>query len=268
MSEGKSINLRKAAKELNIGWSTAVESLGKKGFKVDPKPNTKLTEEMYNALLKEYQGDKIVREEARQIVIGKIRRDDTQPLATERQEPRRNKDFEQDEILIKNTGSFEHHQSTEKAKPVSAPADEPAEGNTEEKQEENALPGVKIVGKIDLDSLNRRLPNEPKKGEGEGKKNRRLRLSQRYSTAKSLLPFLFRLPNQPLLRHPCLCRKKNQSQNQRGNLKCYRNRNLKNPSPKSRSRKCLLSPSRLLRFRRLKKNQRLWSNRRRSSRIK
>ncbi|KAA8484620.1 translation initiation factor IF-2 [Arcticibacter tournemirensis] len=162
MSEGKSINLLKAAKELNIGLSTAVESLGKKGFKVDPKPNTKLTEEMYNALLKEYQGDKIVREEARQIVIGKIRRDDTQPLATERQEPRRNKDFEQDEILIKNTGSFEHHQSTEKAKSVSAPADEPAEGNTEEKQEENALPGVKIVGKIDLDSLNRRPHTEPK----------------------------------------------------------------------------------------------------------
>ena len=99
MSEGKSINLLKAAKELNIGLSTAVESLSKKGFKVDPKPNTKLTEEMYNALLKEYQGDKIVREEARQIVIGKIRREDTPPPA-ERQEPRRSKDFEQDEILI------------------------------------------------------------------------------------------------------------------------------------------------------------------------
>jgi translation initiation factor IF-2 len=107
MSEGKNINLLKAAKELNIGIGTAVESLNKKGFKVEAKPTTKLTEEMYNALLKEYQGDKIVREEARQIVIGKIRRDDAPAPAPapERQEPRRS-DFEQKEILIKNASTF------------------------------------------------------------------------------------------------------------------------------------------------------------------
>ncbi len=114
MSEGKSINLLKAAKELNIGLATAVESLTKKGYKVDPKPNTKLTEEMYDVLLKEYQGDKIVREEARQIVIGKIRRDDTPSSAPEKSEQRHANDFEQEEILIKNTGSF--YTSTRKAK--------------------------------------------------------------------------------------------------------------------------------------------------------
>ena len=31
---------------------------------------------MYDVLLKEFQGDKIVKEEANQIVIGKIRRDE------------------------------------------------------------------------------------------------------------------------------------------------------------------------------------------------
>lgn len=72
----KNINLLKVAKELNIGIGTAVESLNKKGFKVEAKPTTKLTEEMYNALSKEYRGDRILREQARQIVIGKIRRDD------------------------------------------------------------------------------------------------------------------------------------------------------------------------------------------------
>ncbi len=161
MSEGKSINLLKAAKELNIGLSTAVESLGKKGFKVDPKPNTKLSEEMYNALLKEYQGDKIVREEARQIVIGKIRRDDTQPPVAEKTEPRRSRDFEQDEILIKNTGSFNPHSHQEKPKPVPAPAEVKEEHETE--HEETALPGVKVVGKIDLDSLNRKHRQDPHK---------------------------------------------------------------------------------------------------------
>ena len=158
MSEGKSINLLKAAKELNIGLSTAVEALSKKGFTVDPKPNTKLSEEMYSALLKEYQGDKIVREEARQIVIGKIRRDDTPPPA-ERPEPRRNRDFDQEEILIKNTGASAPHPLAEKARV--APADE--EDHASEKHEENALPGVKVVGKIDLDSLNKKPRHEDHK---------------------------------------------------------------------------------------------------------
>ena len=143
MSEGKSINLLKAAKELNIGLSTAVESLTKKGYKVEPKPNTKLTEEMYEALLKDYQGDKIVREEARQIVIGKIRRDDAPAAAPEKQESHRGSDFEQEEILIKNTGSF-IPPPLEKPKPTPAPA---------EPQDEGTLPGVKIVGKIDLGAL-------------------------------------------------------------------------------------------------------------------
>ncbi|HEX8377316.1 MAG TPA: translation initiation factor IF-2 [Pedobacter sp.] len=151
MSEGKSINLLKAAKELNIGLSTAVESLNKKGYKVEPKPNTKLTEEMYEALLKDYQGDKIVREEARQIVIGKIRRDDAPAAAPERQESHRGSDFEQEEILIKNTGSFIPPPS-EKPKPAPAPA---------EPQDEGTLPGVKVVGKIDLGSLGKGR-SEPK----------------------------------------------------------------------------------------------------------
>ncbi|MBC7913393.1 MAG: translation initiation factor IF-2 [Pyrinomonadaceae bacterium] len=147
MSEGRSINLLKAAKELNIGLATAVDSLTKKGYKVEPKPNTKLTEEMYDALLKEYQGDKIVREEASQIVIGKIRRDDVPHTAPDREETRRGSDFEQEEILIKNTGSF-IPQSFEKPKP--APQEESI---PETPKEETGLPGVKVVGKIDLDAL-------------------------------------------------------------------------------------------------------------------
>src|SRR5690606_5917339 len=77
MTEGKSINLLKAAKELNIGIGTAVDFLVKKGFDVESKPSTKLSPDMYTVLLKEFQGDKIVKDEAKQIVIGKIRRDES-----------------------------------------------------------------------------------------------------------------------------------------------------------------------------------------------
>jgi translation initiation factor IF-2 len=161
MSDDKPIILIKAIKELNIGMGTAVEFLNKKGFAAEKSPMFKLTGEMYNALLKEYQGDKIVREEAKQIVIGKIRRDEPE---TEKpvEAPKKNADFEKnEEILIKNAQSFTP--SVEKPKVVETPKEEtPApvaaepvkEVKAEEKVEESALPGVKIVGKIDLNDLN------------------------------------------------------------------------------------------------------------------
>ena len=62
-----SIRLSKAAKEFNVGKDTIVEFLGKKGFHVDPSPNTKLTSEMYELLVKEYQGEKDVKEEAKRL---------------------------------------------------------------------------------------------------------------------------------------------------------------------------------------------------------
>jgi translation initiation factor IF-2 len=161
MSEGKSTNLLKAAKELNIGLSTAVEFLGKKGHQVEARPNTKLTDEMYDVLLKEFQGDKIVKEEAKQIVIGKIRRDET-PVTPERTEPQRSKEFEQDEILIKNANSFVPTHPVEKPKPeVSVPK------AVEPQAVEGSLPGVKIVGRINLDDLNSKTRPDKKPAESE-----------------------------------------------------------------------------------------------------
>lgn len=159
MSEGKSTNLLKAAKELNIGLNTAVEFLGKKGFSVEARPNTKLTDEMYDVLLREFQGDKIVKEEAKQIVIGKIRREDT-PVVTEKTEPQRSKDFEQEEILIKNVNPFTPLVQ-EKPKPV------PQESPATESNEEGSLPGVKVIGKIDLSNLNSKTRPERKVSEPE-----------------------------------------------------------------------------------------------------
>ena len=56
--------LSKATREFNIGVATIVEFLSKKGFTVEKDPNAKLTEEMYNHLVKEFAPDKHVKEEA------------------------------------------------------------------------------------------------------------------------------------------------------------------------------------------------------------
>ncbi|WP_316810417.1 translation initiation factor IF-2 [Pedobacter heparinus] len=148
MSDDKPIILFKAVKELNVGIATAVEFLEKKGFSVENKPTTKLSRDMYNALLKEFQGDKIVKEEANQIVIGKIRRDEPEVTEKVTEAPRKNVEFENEGILVKNLNAY-----TPPA--VEKPAAEaPATEKAEEKAEEGALPGVKIVGKINLDDLN------------------------------------------------------------------------------------------------------------------
>ena len=99
----KGLRLHKIAKELNIGTATITEFLGKKGFVIENKPTAKISDDMYSLLLKEYQGDKSIKEEANQISIGKIRREEVaveevhKPLKTN---PSR--DEEPEEILIKN----------------------------------------------------------------------------------------------------------------------------------------------------------------------
>ena len=153
MSEDKNLGILKVAKELNIGLSTIAEFLNGKGFKVEARPTTKLSDEMYSTLLKEYQGDKILREESKSIVIGKIRRDDA-TIALDSQEALApipaQKEEDQKEILIKNTGSSTIEKPViEKPEPIIEPVKEVVP-----EADLSSNPGVKIIGKIDLDSLN------------------------------------------------------------------------------------------------------------------
>src|SRR5690606_13618218 len=151
MSEGKRITLLKAAKELNIGIGTAVDFLAKSGYEVEPKPATKLDSETYDVLLREFQGDKIVKEEANQIIIGKIRREES-PAETVVPKPRR--ESEAEEILIKNTGSF----IPEERKEVESPKPEPGQ----EKPEQPAVtdeepPHTRMIIDVKIDSTNLKI---------------------------------------------------------------------------------------------------------------
>src|SRR6185503_1019600 len=153
MSEDKSINLIKAVKELNIGMGTIVDFLATKGYKVQKQPMAKLDSDMYATLLKEFAVDKIIKEEAKQISIGKIRKEEPGHFPEKPVENRRSRDFENEEILIKNIHHFTPP-AAEKPKPAEVPAPKP--------QENNELPGVKVVGKIDLDNLNAKAPQAEK----------------------------------------------------------------------------------------------------------
>ena len=62
--------LVKVAQELNVGTATIVDYLNGKGFHIENKPTSKVTEEMETLLLKEFQKDIAVKEKADQLTIG------------------------------------------------------------------------------------------------------------------------------------------------------------------------------------------------------
>ncbi len=71
-TETKTPRLLAAAKEFNIGKETLIEYLGNKGFEINASnPNTKLTEQMYNALQAEFAQDKAAKRKSSEIALPK-----------------------------------------------------------------------------------------------------------------------------------------------------------------------------------------------------
>ena len=62
-----SIRLNRVTRNLNVGLSTVVEFLQKKGFSTEENPNTKISDEEYELLVKEFDKDKIIKLESEKI---------------------------------------------------------------------------------------------------------------------------------------------------------------------------------------------------------
>ena len=150
------IRLSKAAIEFNVGVTTIREFLGKKGFQVDPSPNAKLTADMYDLLVKEYQGEKEVKNEAKK--LGNISyKGGTVSVDSALQPQKNDKEEDHDEVIIRSNTivppkKTKENEPKETEQPVVKTAKETkTEAKTESPAEESPL---KILGKIDLDSLN------------------------------------------------------------------------------------------------------------------
>ncbi len=117
--------LVKVAKELNVGTDSIVEYLAEKGFTIEAKPSTKISDEMHDLLLQEFSGSIAIKELADNIVIGT--RPATKPVEEEKTPP-------------------PAPPQVEKA----APAD-PAPSTVKKAElDEKDKPKVKVIGKIDL----------------------------------------------------------------------------------------------------------------------
>jgi translation initiation factor IF-2 len=182
----KIVRLSKAAKEFNIGRDTIIDFLLDKGFEIDSNPNTKLTPDMYSALLEEFQEEKHVREIAQQKELeylgkGTITIEDKK---VEKTEPTDDvDDFEPaDELIIKNVGvDYSTKEKSpkkkvadeikEKTKTDTGKKEEEAEAEAEKTDKKEEPGGIKVLDKIDLDSLNQKTrPKKKTKEEKEKEK--------------------------------------------------------------------------------------------------
>ncbi|MCL2290308.1 MAG: translation initiation factor IF-2 [Bacteroidetes bacterium] len=79
MSDEKKIpRLGKAAGEFNVGLCSIVSLLKKHNIEIVDNPNTKLTPEMYEILIKEFQSEKMVKEESKKLEIGTFSKSKTE----------------------------------------------------------------------------------------------------------------------------------------------------------------------------------------------
>ena len=58
MAENPTIRLNKVLRELNISLDRAVDYLNSAGYEVEARPTTKISNEVYQVLLDEFQTDK------------------------------------------------------------------------------------------------------------------------------------------------------------------------------------------------------------------
>ena len=78
-----SIRLSKACKDLNIGMSTAVEFLAKKGHKISQDPNFKLSDEEYLLLAKEFNKDMAIKLESERLSQERQSKEKAETIAIE-----------------------------------------------------------------------------------------------------------------------------------------------------------------------------------------
>lgn len=154
----KTPRLLAAAKEFNIGKDTLVDFLKAKGFKLDDiKPNTRLSEEMYESLQYEFQQDKVNKRKSDQIDLPRgIGASESPVKEKEEAEARPPKE----ETPAPEETPVEEPQS--EVPPVVETEEEPQQ-EPEPTPDKPKIEGPKVVAHIDLEKLNQ--TTRPKKTE-------------------------------------------------------------------------------------------------------
>ncbi len=197
MTEGtKTKRLSKVAREFNIGLTTIVDFLGKKGISVDNNPNAKISQEAYGLLFEEFQSEKNLKEATRKVGLSLKKRESISiGKEEEKEKEERRADEGEEELFIKDmkAGTEKQEQPVGDKEPgeekpevpdhpekIESQKEKPAEDKKEaertgeekeakiaaeeeqkQKKEESRL---KVLGKIDLEESK---PKKKKKAKPE-----------------------------------------------------------------------------------------------------
>ena len=131
--------LAKVATELNQSKDTILEFLKSKGFNVENNPNAKLDSEQYNVLVKEFQADKSLKEQAEK-ELNRLKKDIGAPVVVE-----------QPVVVapVKIAADLESVKVVKPEQPVAKKEEEVIKAKAEKI-------GVKQKGTIDLEALNQK----------------------------------------------------------------------------------------------------------------
>ena len=158
----KMMRLSQVARKFNIGRNTIVDFLAEKGYEVDSSPNAKIPGDQLELLAKEFASSAQDKEEALGLTIGA--KQENQVIDTTGTNGHDTEQADEEELLIK--GLSGHKKVTEKAH-AHAPAvakreSAPAKKETTDDTDGPRLPGIKVLGKVDLDSLKKGKPASKK----------------------------------------------------------------------------------------------------------
>lgn len=147
------IRLVKIAKELNVGTSTIVDFLKGKGYEIENKPTSKISDEMHQELLQEFSDSMVAKEKADQLIIGS-----RYSAKEEKPAPPPPPPVVVEPVVIEKTPEPEPEPVVEEVpEPVVEKTPEPEP--TPEPKENKRVAGIKVIGKIDLDA-NKKKPKK------------------------------------------------------------------------------------------------------------
>ncbi len=172
MSDAKTMRLSKVAKEFNLSLGKIVEFLSAKGRQVENNPNAKIGDDEYALLSKEFSGDKSAKEEAQSVglSLNKLKRETIvleDPKALKAKEEQKAKEEAAAKAAEEKKLAEEKAKAEAQEKPKVVVQETPVEIKpvVEEPTEMPGITGPKVLGKVDLDSLNQKTkPDKSRHG--------------------------------------------------------------------------------------------------------
>lgn len=190
----KAIRLSKLAREFNVGISTLVDFLSKKGHNIESNPNTKVDASLYQVLAKEFGAEINLKKESQKVSLQNLREKKESVSIEDVDESSSEEDADagEDEVIVKNVnpeketyktekpqislkvkGKIDLEKSKKEPEPPAKKEETPEQPKEEAKPQKPAVEHIetekqkleqpKVLGKMNVDELQKRKPTKKHK---------------------------------------------------------------------------------------------------------